>query len=78
MDEVGTGAVAGPVVVAAVAIKPGVVEGLRDSKMISEPTRYELEKLIRKEAEFFWTAQREVEYIAKHGLSAAWLECMKE
>lgn len=78
IDEVGTGAVAGPVVVAVVAIKPGVVEGLRDSKMIAETKRYELDALIRKEAEFVWTAQREVEFVTKHGLAKAWLACMVE
>lgn len=78
IDEVGTGAIAGPVVVAVVAIKPGIVEGLRDSKMIAESKRYELEKLISKEAQFIWRAQREVEFIAKNGLAQAWLACMQE
>lgn len=78
IDEVGTGAIAGPCVVAVVAIKPGVVEGLRDSKMIAETERYRLDDLIRKEAEFVWTAQREVEFIAKNGLAQAWLACMQE
>jgi ribonuclease HII len=78
IDEVGTGAVAGPVVVAVVVIESGAVEGLRDSKLIAEPKRYELDRLIRRAAPFLWTAQREVDFIDRHGLAKAWLACMQE
>jgi ribonuclease HII len=78
IDEVGLGAVAGPAVVAVVVIKPDAVQGLRDSKMLSEDSRTNFEKLIRKEAEFIWHAQREIDFIAKYGLAKAWLACMQE
>lgn len=78
IDEVGLGAVAGPAVVAVVVIKPDAVQGLRDSKMLSEDSRTSFEKLIRKEAEFIWHAQRETDFITKYGLTKAWLACMQE
>ena len=46
-DEAGRGALAGPVVAAAVILKPGFFhEDLTDSKKIPEPKRYELRKII--------------------------------
>ncbi len=49
MDEVGRGAVAGPVAVGAVAIDPRSVvvpEGLRDSKLLTEPRREALQPVL--------------------------------
>ena len=50
LDEVGRGAMAGPVMVGACAITPGVGEfpaGLRDSKLVSEKKRLALDPLVR-------------------------------
>jgi ribonuclease HII len=48
MDEVGRGALAGPVVVGAVIFPPGTdLEGLRDSKMLSAARREQLAGTIR-------------------------------
>lgn len=54
IDEVGFGPLAGPVCAAAVMIDDGAIEGVRDSKLVAEETRYELADLIRRRA--FWTA----------------------
>jgi ribonuclease HII len=78
IDEVGTGAVAGPVVVAIVVIEQGAVPGLRDSKLIAEAKRYDLAWAIKRASPFLWTAQREVDFIDRHGLAKAWLACMQE
>lgn len=45
IDEVGRGAMAGPVMVGACALRPGVTafpQGLRDSKLVSEKKRMQL------------------------------------
>lgn len=50
LDEVGRGAMAGPVMVGACAITPGVSDfpaGLRDSKLVSEKKRVALDSLVR-------------------------------
>lgn len=78
IDEVGTGALAGPVVVAAVAIEPNAVAGLKDSKMLSEDRRYELEVQIRRKAEFIYVASRDHGYVNKNGIPKAWHACMSE
>lgn len=49
VDEVGRGALAGPVAVGAVAIDPRIVvvpEGLRDSKLLTEPRREALQPVV--------------------------------
>ena len=47
VDEVGRGAIAGPVIAAAVILKKDI-EGLKDSKKISEKKRIELSNKIKK------------------------------
>ncbi|MWB98301.1 ribonuclease HII [Agromyces seonyuensis] len=50
VDEVGRGAIAGPVTVGVVLLEAGVAEwpeGLRDSKLLSEPRRELLDPLVR-------------------------------
>jgi len=50
LDEVGRGALAGPVMVGACAISPSATEfplGLRDSKLLSAKRRIELDPLVR-------------------------------
>lgn len=50
LDEVGMGPLAGPVVAAAVVLKPGqLLEGVYDSKSVSKARREELAGLIRSE-----------------------------
>ncbi len=57
IDEAGRGPLAGPVVVAAVILNPSIkIEGLNDSKKISEKKREELFEIIRKTA-IDWHAQ---------------------
>jgi len=65
LDEVGMGPLAGPVVAAAVVLKPGqLLEGVYDSKSISKARREELAGLIRSEVLSFGVAAastREIE-----------------
>lgn len=57
LDEVGRGCLAGPVVAAGVILKAGTkIEGIRDSKQISELERFEIEKEIKAKA-LFYTVQ---------------------
>lgn len=57
LDEVGRGCLAGPVVAAGVILKAGTkIEGIRDSKQISEFERFEIEKEIKAKA-LFYTVQ---------------------
>lgn len=78
VDEVGTGALAGPVVVAACAIATGAVEGVRDSKMVAEPLRHQLATAIRGKAEWTALAERHIESINERGVRACWRECITE
>ena len=58
VDEVGRGPLAGDVVTAAVILDPErPIEGLRDSKKLSEPRRVELAQQIREQA-LAWTIAR--------------------
>ena len=71
VDEAGYGPLAGPVVVAAVALAPGQrFEGVTDSKLLSPARREELAELIRDEA-FAWrvaaASPREVERLNARG-----------
>ena len=52
LDEVGRGPLAGPVVAAAVVLKPGsrAIRGLRDSKILSEKKRHRLARLVHARA----------------------------
>lgn len=72
IDEVGTGAIAGPAVLAAVSIEPGTVDGVRDSKLVAEEKRYVLGDEIRSKAEWCAIAQRNVESIEEHSVKRCW------
>lgn len=52
LDEVGRGPLAGPVVAAAVVLRPGsrAIRGLRDSKILTEKKRQRLARLVRARA----------------------------
>ncbi|MEQ8358781.1 MAG: ribonuclease HII [Cytophagales bacterium] len=54
LDEAGRGCLAGPVYAAAVILNPDIeIEGLNDSKKLSEKERYRLEEEIKDCAEYF-------------------------
>jgi len=52
LDEVGRGPLAGPVVAAAVVLRPGsrAIRGLRDSKILTEKKRLRLARVVRERA----------------------------
>lgn len=64
VDEVGRGPLAGPVIAAAVILDPeNVIEGLRDSKKLSEKKRQQLDIVIREQAMAFAIGRAEVDEI---------------
>ncbi len=64
IDEVGRGPLAGPVVAAAVILpEPCLIEGLADSKRLSESRRIKLDQQIRDEAVAYAVAEASVEEI---------------
>ncbi len=64
VDEVGRGPLAGAVYAAAVVLDPFVrLEGLRDSKQLSEKRRIQMDLLIREKALAFCVARAEVDEI---------------
>lgn len=72
-DEVGRGAIAGPVAVGlcVVDIARRVPKGLRDSKLLSEPRRVELQPVVRKWALWSAVGMASNEEIDEIGLTAA-------
>jgi len=71
VDEVGRGCLAGPMVVGAVAIEPGAVKGLKDSKLLTAAQRNVLARAIRLHAEWIgigWVSARTIDRL---GLTAA-------
>ncbi|MGH7704580.1 MAG: ribonuclease HII [Candidatus Dormibacteria bacterium] len=72
MDEVGRGALAGPLVAAAVVLPPGFSHPLlRDSKLLSEPQREEVEPAIRAAALALGVAAVQVSVIDDRGVGWA-------
>lgn len=64
VDEVGRGPLAGPVIAAAVILDPdNPIEGLRDSKKLSEKKRVQLDVIIREKAKAFAIGRAEVDEI---------------
>jgi ribonuclease HII len=67
VDEAGRGPLAGPVVAAAVVLdRKRPIEGLRDSKLLTEPTRARLAAEIRRNAKAFavgFASEREIDGI---------------
>ncbi len=78
LDEVGRGCLCGPVVAAGVILPKDIkLEGVRDSKTLSEPNRRELARLIRKKA-LFWTVQEgSIETIDKLNILWASIDTMR-
>ena len=78
LDEVGNGPLAGPVVVAAVLIETGAVDGVRDSKLVAEEKRYELGDLIRRNAAWTVIVARGADAINDRKMGTCWRECVVE
>lgn len=78
VDEVGRGPLAGPVVAAAVILNPDKhIEGLLDSKLLTEAEREELDVLIRHQALAFCIAEASVAEIDELNILHASLLAMK-
>jgi len=78
LDEVGRGPLAGPVVAAAVILDPKrPIEGLMDSKVLSEKKREALAKIIRRDALCWAIGRAEVEEIDEINILQASLLAMK-
>jgi ribonuclease HII len=79
VDEVGTGAWAGPVVAAAVIFKPRTrIDFIRDSKVLTPHQRVELATKIKKRALAWRLGYATPEEIALWGLRRATLEAMRQ
>lgn len=77
-DEAGRGPLAGPVVAAAVVLPIGlVIEGLNDSKKISEKKREKLFEIIKSEAVAYSISSASVEEIGEYNILGASLLAMK-
>ena len=78
VDEVGRGPLAGVVVAAAVILNPvQPIDGLLDSKLLSESERIRLDQLIRVKSLAYCVAQSSVEEIDKLNILHASLLAMK-
>jgi ribonuclease HII len=78
VDEVGRGPLAGPVVAAAVILHPErPIEGLADSKKLSEKRREKLAELIKAQAHSWCLGRAEVEEIDRINILQASLLAMK-
>lgn len=81
VDEVGRGALAGPVVAAAVCL--GSLNnwdsiGLNDSKKLSPKKRQELSKIIRREAAGWGIGEASASYIDRYGIVKATARAMRQ
>ncbi len=78
VDEVGRGPLAGPVVAAAVILDPNKpIEGLADSKKLSEKKREALYPIIKENALYFSVAEASVEEIDRINILQASLLAMQ-
>lgn len=78
VDEVGRGPLAGPVVAAAVILDPGTpIEGLADSKALTEKARLRLDQTIRESALDWAIGRAEVEEIDQINILQASLLAMR-
>lgn len=74
LDEVGMGALAGPITIAVLAFKQGCkpIEGVRDSKKLSRKRREELAPKIVQKASFIGIGWAGPDFIDDNGIAAAW------
>ena len=78
VDEAGRGPLCGPVVAAAVILDPeNPIEGLRDSKKLSEKRREELAPIIKEKALAWSVAEVSAEEIDRINILQATLKAMK-
>ncbi len=78
VDEAGRGPLAGPVCAAAVILRPGqIIEGVNDSKKLSEKKREALFEIITKEALSYSIAFADVEEIEELNILNATMLAMK-
>lgn len=75
IDEVGRGAFAGPIVAAGVVfspdIKPKLLDGVNDSKLLTPARRLHYSEIIKQNS-IYWTIEEiGVSYINKHGIGKA-------
>lgn len=78
VDEAGRGPLAGPVVAAAVILHPDhPVEGLKDSKKLSERVRVQLAQTIKERAQAWAIAQAEVDEIDQMNILQATMLAMQ-
>ncbi|MBF0274900.1 MAG: ribonuclease HII [Nitrospinae bacterium] len=79
VDEVGRGPLAGPVVAASVIFSEHeIIEGINDSKKLSEKKREELFPLIKKRALAVTVGIKNNHYIDKHNIRTASLHAMQD
>lgn len=79
VDEVGRGSLFGPVVAGAVILEPGYrIRGLRDSKLLDQPTREKLAKRIKEHAIAWAVAAVDVARIDQVNIYHASLLAMRE
>lgn len=77
-DEVGRGALAGPLMAAAVILPPGTcIEGLRDSKMCTALQRERLAHRIKEVAVSYCVVRVRPDKIDRHGLQRCNLEALR-
>lgn len=74
LDEVGLGAMAGPMTVAVAVFPTNMrpIPGVTDSKKLTPARRFELARIIMKEAVFFGTGWASPEVIDALGVAEAW------
>lgn len=81
VDEVGRGALAGPVVAASVVfphhLKPAVIKGLNDSKLLTPTQRFRFSKLIHQQALYSTVAVVSVSIINRLGIAKATFMAMR-
>jgi len=84
IDEAGRGPVIGPLIIAGVMINEGeedLIEGVKDSKLLSHGKRIELDKIIRENSDFkiIEVEPKEIdETLASANLNLNWLEAHKQ
>lgn len=79
VDEAGRGPLAGPVVAAAVVLRPGCyIRGLNDSKQLQPAERQRLFDIIRECAVAVGIGIKGVEYIERHNIAQASFAAMRD
>lgn len=71
VDEAGRGALAGPVVAAAVVCRPNCIEGLKDSKQLSNLQRRALVPIIKARAQAYALGVAQVSEVDKYNVREA-------